>query len=117
MPAKDGRLHNLEVPVIVELGRRRLKLGEVMNMLPGTIIDLEKDADHELELLVNNQVVATGTAVKVGENFGLRLVTVGSRQHRGNAASRGSGNAPAADSAVDNATNKDAEQILAGQDV
>lgn len=114
MPSNADRLHKLEVPVIVELGRRRLKLGEVVNLLPGTIIDLEKDADSELELLVNNQVVATGSAVKVGENFGLRLSTVGSaKQRAASAAAQDSGAVSFEDSAADAL----AEQLLAGQDL
>lgn len=112
MPANDGRLHKLEVPVMVELGRRRLTLGEVMNLLPGTIIDLDKNADDELELLVNNEVVATGTAVKVGENFGLRLTSVGSPAQRAAGAAAG----PKVPEISENDADFLAEQMLAGQD-
>ena len=113
MPSKDGRLHKLEGPVIVELGRRRLRLGEVMNLMPGTIIDLEKDAESELDLLVNNEVLATGRAVKVGENFGLRLSTVGSARQRAQIAADSEKVPSVADSAADAL----AEQLLAGQDL
>ena len=63
----------LEVPVIVEIGRRRLPLAEVLGWEPGTMIELTKPADAELDLRVNALPVATGTAVKVGEKFGLRV--------------------------------------------
>ena len=113
MPSNDGRLHKLEVPVIVELGRRWLRLGEVMNLMPGTIIDLEKDAESELDLLVNNEVLATGLAVKVGENFGLRLSTVGSAKQRAQIAADSEQTPSVGDSAADAL----AEQLLAGQDL
>ena len=113
MPSKQDRLQHLEVPVIVELGRRSMKLSEVMNLLPGTIVDLEKDADNELELLVNNETVATGTAVKVGENFGLRLSTVGSNKQRAaSIAADAAGGASVAESEADAL----ADQFLNGQD-
>ena len=63
----------LEVPVIVEIGACRLPLSEVLGWEPGTMIELTKPADAELTLRVNALPVATGTAVKVGETFGLRV--------------------------------------------
>jgi len=82
MPTQKEHLRRLEVPVIVELGRRTMKLREVMNLLPGAIVDLDKDAGCELDLLVNNEIIASGTAVKVGENFGIRVSTVGTLEQR-----------------------------------
>jgi len=76
----QSRINGLEVPIVVELGRRTMSLREVVGLLPGAIIDLVKPADEELDLLVNNQRVATGYAVKVGENFGLRVDRVGTAQ-------------------------------------
>jgi flagellar motor switch protein FliN/FliY len=67
----------LEVPVIVRLGERTLSLGEVLDLAPGAIIELPKNVEDELDLLVNNKQVGTGVAVKVGENFGLRITYLG----------------------------------------
>lgn len=114
MPSKTDHLHQLEVPLIVELGRRTLKLREVMNLLPGAIVDLGKNADEELELLVNNETVATGVAVKVGENFGLRLTNVGSKKQRAEKMSSGFGGMTG--SSADDDAAALAEQFLSGQD-
>ena len=72
----------LEVPVIVRLGERTLSLGEVMDLAPGAIIELPKNVDDELDLLVNNKQVGTGVAVKIGENFGLRITYLGDLRQR-----------------------------------
>ena len=72
----------LEVPVICLLGERTMSLGDVVGLLPGSIIELPKNADEELELLVNNKAVATGTAVKVGENFGIKVAFIGDVKSR-----------------------------------
>lgn len=72
----------LEVPVIVVLGERTLPLHDVMGLAPGAIIELPKPADAELELRVNNKPVGIGRAVKVGENFGIRLSFVGRLKDR-----------------------------------
>jgi flagellar motor switch protein FliN/FliY len=72
----------LEVPVIVRLGERTLSVGEVLDLAPGAIIELPKNVEDELDLLVNNKQVGTGVAVKIGENFGLRITYLGDVRER-----------------------------------
>jgi flagellar motor switch protein FliN len=72
----------LEVPVIVRLGERRMPLREVLALVPGSIIELPKSAEAELDLLVNNKQIGLGAAVKVGENFGLRITYLGDVRER-----------------------------------
>jgi flagellar motor switch protein FliN len=71
------RILRLEVPVIVKLAERKLMLSEVMRLGTGAIIEFFKSSDEPLELLINNKVIGAGEAVKVGENFGLRITTIG----------------------------------------
>ena len=82
MNAELRAIMKLDVPLIVRLGRRELRLSEVIRLVPGAIVELTKQADEELELLVNNKVIGTGKAVKVGENFGLRMAFVGDLRQR-----------------------------------
>ncbi len=76
-PPELRRLVSIEVPMIVLLAQRQMSLNEVMRLAVGAIIEFNKPADKDLELLVNNKVIAYGQAVKVSENFGLRLNKVG----------------------------------------
>lgn len=76
------RILKISVPVIVEIGRRKMPLESVIALGPGAIVELGKPAEDELDLLVNNRPIAKGTAVKVGENFGLRITRVGTQQER-----------------------------------
>jgi flagellar motor switch protein FliN/FliY len=71
------KLLAIEVPVIVQLGVRRMSVGEVMRFAVGAIIEFQKAADEELELLANNRPIGKGHAVKVGENFGIKVTAVG----------------------------------------
>ena len=73
---------NIEVPIIVQLSQRTMPLSEILNLTSGSIIEFDKPADGELELRVNNKCIGTGQAVKVGENFGLRVVRIGSLRER-----------------------------------
>src|SRR5690348_11446905 len=72
----------LEVPVIVRLGGRTMTVAEVVGLAPGAIIELPKNSEAELDLLVNNKQIGTGSAVKVGENFGLRISYIGDVRER-----------------------------------
>ena len=71
------RILKLEVPVIVKLAERKLNLSEVMRLGVGAIIEFVKSNDEPLQLLINNKPIGVGEAVKVGENFGLRITQVG----------------------------------------
>ncbi len=72
----------LSVPVLVQVGERHLAVDDVLALAPGAIIELEKPAESELDLLVNNKPIAKGSAVKVGENFGLKVAHIGTAHQR-----------------------------------
>jgi flagellar motor switch protein FliN/FliY len=71
------RILHMQVPVIVKLAERKLTLAEVMRLGPGAIIEFLKSNDEPLELLINNKPIGLGDAVKVGENFGLKINQIG----------------------------------------
>ena len=75
--AELRRIMQLTVPVIVKLAERKLTTAEVMRLGPGAIIEFIKASDEPLELLINNKPIGLGDAVKVGENFGLKINQIG----------------------------------------
>jgi flagellar motor switch protein FliN/FliY len=82
VPADLTSILKLEVPLIVVIATRMMPMKDVVNVTPGSIIELPKLADEELELLVNNKRIGSGNAVKVGENFGIRVTYVGDLKDR-----------------------------------
>ncbi len=82
MSTRVDSILSLEVPLIVQIAERTMPVEEVMALAPGTIIELPKSADDDLEILVNNKPIGTGTAVKVGENFGIRVAYIGDLKQR-----------------------------------
>lgn len=77
-----NRILSIEVPIIVQLSECNMPLADILNLSTGSIIEFEKPADSELELRVNNKCIGVGQAVKVGENFGLRVVRIGTVRER-----------------------------------
>lgn len=82
MPRDLSVLLKLRVPVSVRLGQRRMKLNDVLDLSPGAIIELPHLADEPLDLMVVNKAIGQGHAVKVGENFGLRVTDIGAPPQR-----------------------------------
>ncbi|MEM1185746.1 MAG: FliM/FliN family flagellar motor switch protein [Planctomycetota bacterium] len=82
MPAPIDTIHSLEVPIVVLLGERQMTVSGVLALSPGSIIELPKPAEDELDLLVNNRKIGRGAAVKLGENFGIRITAIGDEQER-----------------------------------
>ena len=82
MPSDVRSIMKLEVPVIVQLAIRAMTINDVLSLAPGAIIELPKGADEELEILVNNKAIGSGFAVKVGENFGLKVAYIGDVKKR-----------------------------------
>lgn len=72
-----ARILKLQVPVIVKLAERRFSMAEVLRIQTGAILEFSKASDEPLELMINNKSIAVGEAVKVGENFGIRLTQIG----------------------------------------
>ncbi len=78
MPTDIKTILNLTVPLIVHVGGQKMIMDDVLTLCPGAILELNKSAEEELTLLINNIAVGQGVAVKVGENFGIRVTQIGS---------------------------------------
>ena len=72
----------LTVPLIVKVGDTHLSFDDILSLGPGAIVELDCSSENELDLLVNNKPIGKGVAVKVGENFGIRISTIGSPEER-----------------------------------
>ena len=86
MAMRTEALKHLDVPVIVYLAERTLATAEIMKLVPGSIIEMSKQADKDLDLYISNRLIGTGSAVKVGENFGLQVKPIESPSERLDAA-------------------------------
>ncbi|MDQ7039448.1 MAG: flagellar motor switch protein FliN [Rhodothermus sp.] len=69
-------LADVELEVVVELGRRRLPLADVLRLTTGSIIELEKLVGEPLEIYANGRLIAEGEAVVIDEQFGVRITSL-----------------------------------------
>ena len=66
-------LKDVNVEVLVELGRITMPLGDVLNLSKGSVVELENLAGEQINVLVNGLNIAMGEVVVIGEHFGVRI--------------------------------------------
>jgi len=68
----------LDVPlqVTVELGRTNKLVKDVLELSPGSVIELDKLAGEPVDILVNQKYIAKGEVVVIDENFGIRITDI-----------------------------------------
>lgn len=72
----------LDIPlqVTVELGRTKERLQHILELSPGSIIELDKLAGEPVDILVNQKLIAKGEVVVIDENFGVRVSDIMSQK-------------------------------------
>lgn len=68
------RILPIKIPVTVQLAQCRMNMSDILDFTVGTIIEFDRLADSELDLIAKNTPIGTGNAVKCGEKFGLRVI-------------------------------------------
>ena len=87
-PARKAPARTLEflmdvaLSVSVEVGRARMTISDLLQMGPGSVVELEKLAGEPLDIFINGKPVARGEAVIVNEKFGVRLTDIMSPEDR-----------------------------------
>ena len=77
-----GLLLDIPLQITVELGRTRQRLEEILELTPGSIIELDKLAGEPVDVFVNSKLIAKGEVVVIDENFGVRITDIVSQKER-----------------------------------
>lgn len=75
-PSKIDLILDVTLPVAVELGRARMQIQDILKLVPGSVIALDKSAGDPVELFINDRPIAKGEVVIIDENFGVRLTSI-----------------------------------------
>ena len=68
----------LDIPlnISVELGNAKIKIGDLLKLSQGSVVELNRLTDEPLEIFVNKKLMAHGEVVVVNEKFGIRLTNI-----------------------------------------
>ena len=75
-PSSLGLILDVTLPVSVELGRARMQIQDILKLVPGSIVELDKSAGDPVDILINDRPIARGEVVVIDENFGVRLTSI-----------------------------------------
>lgn len=75
-------LMDVPLEVMVQLGRTRMTIHELLSLGPGSVVELDKVAGEPLDIIINDRLVARGEAVVVNDKFGVRITDIVSKAER-----------------------------------
>ncbi|HTV59229.1 MAG TPA: flagellar motor switch protein FliN [Verrucomicrobiae bacterium] len=69
-------LLDVELDAILRFGQRDMLLRDILELRPGSVIELNRNIAEPAELLVGGRVIARGDVVIVDGNYGLRITEI-----------------------------------------
>jgi flagellar motor switch protein FliN/FliY len=73
-------IKDVPLDVTVELGKTKKSIKEILDISPGTIIELDKLAGEPVDVIINGKNVAKGEVVVIEESFGVRVTEIYKQQ-------------------------------------
>jgi flagellar motor switch protein FliN/FliY len=86
--AAEGATRNLDVildldlPLTVRFGQTQIALGALVQIGPGSVVNLDRSPVDPVEVLVNGKVIARGEVVSVAGHYGVRITDIVSPSER-----------------------------------
>jgi flagellar motor switch protein FliN/FliY len=76
-------LQDVEVEITLEIGRRRLRIADVLRLVSGQTLELSKSAGEPLDIFVNGRLLGRGEAIVMGDRYGVRITEIVAPNPRG----------------------------------
>jgi flagellar motor switch protein FliN len=77
-PEKLGLLRDVELALTLRFGSRSLLLRQVLELNPGSVVELDRRVEEPVDVLLDGRIVARGEVVVLNGNYGLRVTEVAS---------------------------------------
>ena len=75
-------LLDVTIPITVEVGRAQMSLDSILDLVPGSVVNLDKKAEEPVDLRVNGKLIARGEVVLVDDVYGIRITQIVDAQNR-----------------------------------
>ena len=75
-------LLDVELDASLRFGCREMPLGEILDLGPGDVVQLDRHIADPVDLIVGDKIVARGEVVLINGNFGLRITEVAAPRKR-----------------------------------
>jgi len=75
-------LLNVPVSLSIEVGRKKMRLDDLLETQEGSVVELDKLLNEPLDILVNGALIAHGVIVLAEERFGIQITDILSPEER-----------------------------------
>lgn len=75
-------LYDIDLDATLRFGTREMALHEVLELGPGSVLELDRHISEPVDLVVGDRIVARGEVVVANGNFALRVTEVATPQLR-----------------------------------
>jgi len=69
-------IHNLQVELDIKIGGASISVEKLFSLKKGSVVNIDKQLDDPVEIILNNKIIAHGHLVSVGDHFGIEVVEV-----------------------------------------
>ena len=75
-------INDISLKLTVRLGKTEMPIKDILDLAPGSVIELDRLAGEAVDLLANGKIIARGEVVVIDENFGFRVTDIVSAEER-----------------------------------
>ncbi|MBP2026408.1 flagellar motor switch protein FliN/FliY [Acetoanaerobium pronyense] len=76
VPENIDLIKDVLLKVTVELGKTTKSIDEILQLTPGSILELDRLVGEPLDIMVNGKKIAKGEVVVIDENYGIRVTDI-----------------------------------------
>lgn len=71
---------SVPIQVTVELGTTKKKIKDIVELCPGNIVELDRQAGDQVDIFANGRLIAKGDVVVVDDNYSVRITEIVKRE-------------------------------------
>jgi len=76
LPSNLGLIFDVPLQVNVELGKATKTIKEILELGPGSVVELDRLAGEPVDMIVNGKLIAKCEVVVINETFGIRITEI-----------------------------------------
>jgi len=76
LPNNLGLIYDVPLQVSVELGKASKTIKEILELGPGSVVELDRLAGEPVDMIVNGKLIAKCEVVVINETFGIRITEI-----------------------------------------
>jgi len=69
-------LHDVPLQISIEIGRLKIRVGDLVKLTPGSLLELKKPAGEPLDICINGNYVARGEVIVIEQTSGIRIIEI-----------------------------------------